>query len=152
MLIFSTALGVAWAWVLPWAGPFLAVARNLLAGARSRIPGGMGSAALGVAVLAILGLVAWHTFDAWWNPPARTYTAAEVEAASLKVEKASLERAVAEMQAEIRRRDEDYARLATTTETTVAELEKARAKIDEPDAVVVRADDGWLREWHRRGH
>lgn len=140
-----------WAWVLPFAGPLLGTARNLLAGARSRIPGGIGSSVLAVAVVAVLGGLLWLKSDAWWNPPPRTYTAAEIEASSLRAENAALRAAIAAGQKAAQARDASISHLADINNQVTTEMEASRAKALRPDAVLVPADDSWLRDFQRRG-
>ena len=140
-----------WAWALPVLGPLLVGARNLLAGGRSAMPGGIGISVLGVAVVGILGALLWFKVDAWWNPPPRTYTAAEIELAQAKAELVQLKRDIVAGALERQTRDASIERLAEINNDVTTELETTRAKALQPDAVLVPADDPWLRAWARRG-
>lgn len=145
------ALTSAWAWALPFVAPFVTKAGILLAGARSALPRGIGSQALGLAVAGLLGaLLVWRA-HAWLFPPPRTYTAAEIQVASAQAENADLRRALDERLAAIQRREVSITKLAELNDQLASELEAARAKSLNTDAVLVPADDPWLREWHRRG-
>jgi hypothetical protein len=140
-----------WAWALPVLGPVLVGARRLLASGRSIIPGGVGTSVLGLAVVGILGALLWFQIDRWWNPPPRTYTAAEVELASAKAELVRLKRDIVAGALERQTRDASIDRLAEINNDVTTELEATRAKALQPDAVLVPADDPWLRAWARRG-
>lgn len=145
-------LTAAWAWVLPWAGPILAKAGLMFGLARARVPSGLGGGALGIVVAAVLGgLLVWRVW-AWLDPPPRTYTAAEIEATSLRAENASLKDAVAAQERTLRQRGETLTKIGEAHDRLAAEMEEARAKSGNPGTVVLPANDHWLREWQRRGH
>lgn len=149
ILLLATS---AWAWALPFAAPILARAGFLLAGARSWLPRGSGATILALAVgVLLVCLLAWRA-EAWFNPPPRTYTAAEIEAASYRAINADLRRSLDESLTAKRLADASVSRLAKLYDQQTEALETARAKVANSDAVVVPADDPWLREWHRRGH
>ena len=148
ILLLATS---AWAWALPWLAPLLAKAGILVASARSVLPRTWGTAVLGFAVAALLcGILVWRV-EAWLNPPPRTYTKAEIEAANYKAINADLRRAMDEGMTAQQRKDESIRRLAELNDQIATELENERAKSRNPDAVLVPADDPWLRDWHRRG-
>lgn len=151
-MLTATALWLAVkAWLLPFLGPIAARAGILAAGARSRIPAGAG-AFFGLMLLAgVFGALLWWRAGAWLNPPPRTYTAAEIEAATYKAKSRAQAQAIAEQQAALERRDTSINHLAEIVEATTKELEDARSRTRNPDAVAVESDDPWLREWHRRG-
>lgn len=148
ILLYLTS---AWAWALPVVGPIAGKASILLAGARSALPRGIGSQLLGLAVAALLGaLLVWRA-HAWLFPPPRTYTAAEIQAANYKAINDDLRRSLDEQLRAKQIADAAVSRLAKLYDEQTEELEAARAKVANPDAVLVPADDPWLREWARRG-
>lgn len=150
--IAAAAATSAWAWALPVLGPIIAKAGILLAGARSWLPRGTGAAIIAAACGGVLAAILWHRVNAWWSPPPRTYTAAEIEAASLRAQNEALHAAIDASRKATAIREAAIRHLTEINETVTQEMETTRAKIRDPDAVAVPANDEWLRAWHRRGY
>lgn len=153
MIIFTFAaawLAKALAWALPFLGPVRLAVRLWRAKAAERLPAGLGSTVLGLAVAVALVWVAYRQVDAWLNPPPPTYTAVEVELAQSRAEIASLKEAVEAQSHVLRTRQRLESSLAKIIEETQTELDNEKRNSATPRPALY-ADDPWLRGWERRG-
>ena len=138
-----------WAWVLPVAGPVLGALLRLAPRLSGLVP--RGTCVLAVAAIAVIGWLAWSRVSAWIDPPPRTWTAAEIEAASARAEADNPRRAVAAGLASLRERERRLEQMRELNDILEDEMEAIRAKAPGGADVVLRADDPWLLEWQRRG-
>lgn len=145
----------AWTFVKAWALPFLAPIAGkavfLAASARSWMPRGVGTTVFALGVAAFLGLLLWARVSLWLDPPPRTFTAAEIQAAYFKTQLEETRKALAFREAADAKRSEFHLKLAGEHHQQTKELELELEKTRSPDGVAVDADDPWLRSWHRRG-
>jgi len=142
--MFSFILARAWAWALPYVGPLLPpILRNIPAiDTVKRWIRRAFIAALVVAAIASLYVL----FKSMRNPVAEFVSAAELQADRNR----QLTNANATLQKTLDERELEAAAAIAEAELLRDQLEKAREKSPDPDAVVFPADDPWLRAKQRR--
>lgn len=142
----------AWAFVLPFVGPWLARLAPFL----PWVPGLSGirkSLRIGSYVV-VLGLGAWGATKAlhWWEGDKITLAEAQKRAAvaSREAEVEARAKALAEREAALSQR-------VQAVETAAAELEQMKSEMDDARTKSlaagkpIGADDGWMLDWARRG-
>ena len=149
LAVLIAQLWALWAWLLPVAGPVLGVLSRVGLHLRGLVPRGTG--VLAVAAIAVVGWLAVSRVSAWLDPPPRTFTAAEIEAATARAEADNLRQSLVAGLAALRERERRLEDMAARNNYLENEMEEIRAKAPGRADVVLRADDPWLREWQRRG-
>ena len=139
----------AWAYLSPWLGPLLLVARQSpwLAPALSII-GAWRAVLFGAVLLAAIAGVVWLRW------PEEKVTVAEAvqrcEDARLRAELIATRAALQTAEATLRLRATAIDSAESYITALNEELEKIRAEAPDPDASVFDADDPWLRGQRRR--
>jgi hypothetical protein len=139
------------AWLLPYIGPLRVIASALCARASRWWPDGTGGLLLvGGCCAILLAAVAWLVAGIV-DPAPRTYTKAEIDAARLAAENRSLRTSLDQAQTTLHLRARAIEQMIADNEVLRRTLETSRATSADPDAIVLPADDGWLRAWQKRG-
>lgn len=133
-----------WALALPYVGPWLpAILRNIPAWETIKRAGRRAFIAL-LVIAAVASL--YVLMKSMRNPVQEFVSAAELQADRNR----NLTKANAELQQTLATRELEQAAADARIELLRKELEEARAKSPDPDAVVFPADDPWLRARQRR--
>ena len=137
-----------WAWALPYIGPLLPpILRNIPALDTFKRWARRGF----IALLVVAAIACAYVLLKSLRNPVQDYVSASEVNASLYAERnRQLTKSVSDLQQTLETRELEAAAAVLELTKLREEMEKARAKSPDPDAVVFPADDPWLQSKRRR--